>query len=276
MKKGIVYCLFKINNNTQSLIECIKEVNVSADSASYYNYPKCLIISDSISEEFRKLIDFSKFDHVIEFKQRFNSLADKLLVQKYTPFDKNIVVDSDIIFLNEKSYDILQFNDNHLLEMPLFSIEHLFEQKFALCADLWCFKKLVKNNNIIRYTYNPLSFEFLYQKYNFRDNVFTYNNSVMVFEKNDSHITKLFDEALDNAEYLCNIRDTRKLNFNPCDQVCLDFAISNQKIFPSYIHETFKGPIKIKDDKLFLDRPIIMAHSSNAIKYIVDKKIKIF
>lgn len=278
MKKGILYCLFKVrdDNSGLGLTNCIKELNLSVESSSYHDYPKCLIISDSIGDQHRNLIDLHRFDHIIEFKQRFYSLADKLLAFYHSPFDKNLLVDSDIIFLNPKSYDILTFSDNVILEIPRFDLTHLFEQTFALCADDWFFKKPIKVNNKLIYSYNPLAFEFLYQKYNHRNNVFTYNNSVMVFDKTNSDIIKLFDESLQNAEYLCNIRDNSKIKVKPCDQVCLDFAIHNNKIFPSFIHNTFNGGITVKEEQCILHRPLIMSHSCDAMKYMIEKNSKIF
>lgn len=275
MKKGILYNLFKIYN--RDLSDCISELNVSVESAAYHIYPKCLLLSNRISKEERDKIKLNKFDTVITYDQRFNALADKLIAFEITPFDKNILIDSDIIFLNEKSYDVIECIDNNrILDIPFFDLEHLFNLDFALCQDILCFKKSELIGHIIDYKYNPLSFEYLYQKYNNRKNVFTYNNSVMCFDKTDVSVKGVFEEAIENAKYLTDIRDSTKISVMPCDQVCLDFSIANRGFYPRYIHRAFSSPLPVINNKICLDQSAIMCHSSSTIQFIIKNKIDLF
>jgi len=274
MKKGIVYNLFKIGNTDLTI--CIKELNLSSKSAKEYDYPKCLLLSNKVNDKERDAIEIDNFDIIVEYEQEFDDLSDKLLAFKYTPFEKNILIDSDILFLNERWYDFVKPTDHSLmLDIPDFSLEHLFDQTFALTRASWFFKKTVIRNNIAHHTYIPEGFEELFKKYNDRSNTFIYNSCVTVFNKSDEKVKTLFNEALENAKYLSDLFINKKMNFRSDDQIALCFAIKHTKVFPSYIHSTFAGSLIVKDNNFCISEPLIMAHSPDAMKYIIDTAFKL-
>jgi hypothetical protein len=267
MKKGILYNLYKIKNSDLSV--CIKELNISSRSAKEYNYPKCLLLSKKVTNKERDLIEKKNFDIIIEYEQEFDGMADKLLAFEYTPFEKNILVDSDILFLNERWYNIIKpHNSSLIIDIPDFSLEHLFDQTFGLSRDTWAFKKTVIKNNIAIHTYQPDMIGEMFKKYNDRSNTFGYNTSVIVFDKSDENVNLLFDEAFENSRYLRYLYINGKLKNGPDDQIPLCFAIKHKKIFPSYIHSAFVGGLTVKDDNFYISEPITMAHCPHVFTYI--------